>query len=71
VPALIAVAGPNAQKRFLEFFTVSIRNRNTRAAYARAAAVFLHWCERRAITQLGLVEPMHVPRNEAKHVMSE
>jgi hypothetical protein len=28
-------------KRFLEFFTVTIRNRNSRAAYARAAAAFL------------------------------
>jgi hypothetical protein len=36
VPALIAGAGDRAALRFMEFFTVNIRNRNTRAAYARA-----------------------------------
>lgn len=32
LPGLIAVAGERATWRFLEFFTVNIRNRNTRAA---------------------------------------
>jgi hypothetical protein len=36
LPALIAGAGEPAALRFLEFFTVNIRNRNTRAAYTRA-----------------------------------
>jgi len=40
VPALIAEAGDAAARRFLEFFSVNIRNRNT-----RAAAAFLCWCE--------------------------
>ena len=31
---LIAGAGDRAALRFVEFFTVTIRNRNTRAAYA-------------------------------------
>ncbi len=44
VPALIASAGEHASRRFLEFFTVTIRNRNTREAYARARAQFLAWC---------------------------
>jgi integrase/recombinase XerD len=43
LPALIAGAGKTAARHFLEFFTVNIRNTNTRAAYARAAAVFLQW----------------------------
>jgi len=34
---LIAGAGDRAAWRFLEFFTVNIRNKNTRAAYGRAA----------------------------------
>ena len=38
LPALIARAGDRAALRFLEFFTVNIRNKNTGAAYARAAA---------------------------------
>jgi hypothetical protein len=45
LPVLIAGAGERAAIRFLEFFTVNIRNRNTRAAYARAAGAFLRWCE--------------------------
>jgi hypothetical protein len=45
LPALIAGAGDRAAMRFLEYFTVNIRNKNTRAAYARAAADFLNWCE--------------------------
>ena len=40
LPALIARAGKPAAQRFLEFFTVNIRNRNTRAAYGRAAGSF-------------------------------
>jgi integrase/recombinase XerD len=45
VPALIADAGPRASKRFIEFFTANIRNRNTRTAYSRGVAGFLVWCE--------------------------
>jgi integrase/recombinase XerD len=45
VPALFADAGSDAIRRFIEFFTANIRNRNTRAAYARAVARFARWCE--------------------------
>ena len=41
LPALISGAGERAAWRFLEFFTVNIRNSNTRAAYGRAAGDFL------------------------------
>ena len=60
LPALIAGAGERAAWRFLEFFTVNIRNKNTRAAYARAAAAFLRWCEGRGIGELGRIKPVHV-----------
>jgi integrase/recombinase XerD len=40
-PALIASAGPSTRKKFFEFFTVPIRNANTRAAYYRAIEQFL------------------------------
>ena len=60
LPALIAGAGDRAALRFLEFFTVNIRNKNTRAAYARAAADFLRWCEGQGIGELGRVQPVHV-----------
>ena len=32
VPAIIADVGEHAARRFLEFFTVNIRNKNTRDA---------------------------------------
>ena len=61
VPASIAGAGDRAALRFLEFFTVNIRNANTRAAYAHAAAVFLQWSEARAgRDDLRRVQPLHV-----------
>jgi site-specific recombinase XerC len=60
LPALIADAGRDAERRFLEFFTVTIRNPNTREAYARAAVAFLRWCEDRGIQQLRDVQPVHV-----------
>ncbi len=60
LPALIAGAGDQAAVRFLEYFTVNIRNKNTRAAYARAAAGFLNWCEGQKIDELGRVQPVHV-----------
>jgi len=41
VPAIIADVGPEATKRFFEFFTVSIRNKNTRIAYYQAIGQFL------------------------------
>ncbi len=38
--------GECTSRRFIEFFTATIRNRNTRAAYARAVKQFLDWCEK-------------------------
>jgi site-specific recombinase XerD len=58
-PAIIEQAGRNASKRFLEFFTANIRNANTRAAYARAVARFLRWCEERRLS-LDDIEPVTV-----------
>jgi integrase/recombinase XerD len=45
VPVVIAAAGEGAARRFVEFFTATIRNKNTRLAYARAVGAFLAWCE--------------------------
>jgi site-specific recombinase XerD len=60
LPAIIAGAGKDARKRFLDFFTVNIRNPNTCAAYGRAAAAFLRWCEGRGTDALDQVEPVDV-----------
>ena len=45
VPAVIAGAGDQAARRFLEFFAATIRNKNTRMAYYRAACHFFAWVE--------------------------
>jgi hypothetical protein len=45
LPAAIAAQGERASRRFIEFFTATIRNRNTRMAYARAVKQFFDWCE--------------------------
>jgi site-specific recombinase XerD len=57
VPRLVAQAGENATRRFVEFFTANIRNKNTRLAYAQAVGRFCHWCEKRRFT-LDHLEPV-------------
>jgi len=60
VPAIVADAGDAAAKRFLEFFAVTIRNRNTRTAYLHAASRFFAWCEHHQLGALDEIEPLHV-----------
>ncbi len=60
LPIQIAATGEAGIRRFLEFFTATIRNRNTRAAYAKACAQFLAWCESRGALSLEQIEPMIV-----------
>jgi site-specific recombinase XerD len=59
LPALISREGQQTSKRFMEFFTVNIRNPNTRLAYAKGVGQFLAWCDER---RQGLqdIEPMIV-----------
>ena len=59
VPAIVSDAGERATRRFLEFFTATIRNPNTRMAYYRAARQFFEWCELRCVS-LEQVCPMLV-----------
>jgi integrase/recombinase XerD len=59
-PALITRAGPETRKRFFEFFTVPIRNANTRSAYYRAIQQFLDWVGRAGYQQLEDIEPITV-----------
>lgn len=49
VPALFLDAGENSWRRFVEFFTANIRNRNTREAYARAVLRFASWAEEKKL----------------------
>ena len=59
VPALIQNAGQDTTRRFVEFFTANIRNKNTRMAYMRAIRRFCLWVESRNI-ELPSVEPIVV-----------
>src|SRR5260370_37639209 len=60
VPILVERAGPSTRKKFFEFFTVPIRNANTRAAYYRAIQQFLAWAERAGYQDLEDIEPITV-----------
>ncbi len=59
VPATIAQAGEPAVRRYIQFMTAGIGNRNTRAAYARAASAFFAWCDGFGLA-LAAIEPVHV-----------
>src|SRR6266446_4217301 len=59
-PAIITRASPSTRKKFFEFFTVPIRNANTRAAYYRAIQQFLAWVERAGYQDLEDIEPITV-----------
>jgi hypothetical protein len=60
VPLIVADAGEDAARRFLEFFAATISNENTRTAYLHAAVRFFAWCDRHKIGQLADIEPLHV-----------
>lgn len=66
LPPIIADAGPQASKRFVEFFTVPIRNKNTRQAYLHAACAFLDWCQQHGL-ELETIEPIHVAAYIERH----
>lgn len=60
VPGGILRAGARAAERFLEFFTATIRNKNTRAAYAHAVRLFFEWLDERGLNELVGVNPVVV-----------
>src|SRR5260370_28786947 len=59
LPELIASAGPEVTETYIDFFTSTIRNRNTRLAYARACWQFFDWCAAHVL-ELTTVRPFHV-----------
>lgn len=59
VPALISASGPKATRRYFEFFTANIRNRNTREAYHRALNDFFAWLADRNVSLID-IEPVIV-----------
>ncbi|SRR6266545_5966351 len=62
LPRIIADAREGASRRFV----ATIRNKNTRLAYARAIRDFLDWCEARGFT-LGQIEPVVVAAYIEQH----
>jgi site-specific recombinase XerD len=61
LPALF-LTSPSAAKGFIDFFTATIRNRNTRRAYFKAASRFSEWCKAppRGLDDLARLETLHV-----------
>ena len=59
LPEIIRAQGERAGRRFIEFFTATIRNRNTRMAYARAVKRFFDWCDDHHLS-LEDIEPMAI-----------
>src|SRR6185312_8614707 len=59
VPAIVAAQGDKASERFFTYFTDTIRNKNTRAAYFRNACRFMGWCEERSLS-LPTIRSFHV-----------
>ncbi len=57
---IVQSGGENVARRFLEFFTVTIRNPHTRRAYYRAASALLDFCEERGVMELDQIQPMMV-----------
>ena len=61
VPAIIADAGDQAARRFLEFFAATIRNKNTRHGLSTTpSSRFFAWCDHHKIGELADIEPLHV-----------
>jgi site-specific recombinase XerC len=60
LPALVIDAGERACGRFLEFFASTLRNPNTRRAYAHAVGEFLTWCAQAGVISITAVQPLHV-----------
>jgi hypothetical protein len=69
LPTLIAAAGDQAARRFLEFFAATIRSPHTRRAYGRAVAEFLAWCDVQGVPSVAAVQPLHVLRPLRQHLL--
>src|SRR5437764_6046565 len=59
-PAIVSSSGPKGSERFWDFFTSTIRNPNTRAAYLRGVMNFFNWLQKRRVTEFSAVRPVHV-----------
>ena len=69
LPAIIRGRDERASRRFIEFFTASIRNRNTRMAYARAVKQFFDWCDEHRL-ELHEIEAVKIGRASCRERVS-
>ena len=60
LPEILVNAGPENLQRFIEYFFASIRNPQTRRAYAGNVVRFLDWCQFNGIDALKAIRPTHV-----------
>lgn len=67
VPRIISRSGESASRRFVEFFVATIRNRNTRLAYAEAVKQLFAWCDSRGFRHLDQIEPIVVAAYIEQH----
>lgn len=67
LPSAIQSAGDVGIRRFLEFFAVTIRNKNTRLAYAQAIKQFFDWCQARGVSHLDLIQPVIIASYIEQH----
>src|ERR1700730_3879420 len=70
LPAVIAHSGEAAAWCFVEFFAATIRNKNTRTAYAQAVAQFFVWCEGHRVHTLSQINPLLVAAYIERHAGS-
>lgn len=70
LPAPVVASGETGMRRFIEFFTVTIRNKNTRQAYAHAVKQFFDWCDRRCVHRLEQITPVVVAGYIERHKAS-
>ena len=70
LPLAVQQCGQDGIRRFLEFFTVTIRNKNTRLAYAQAIGQFFTWCEARGVKELSRIEPVVIAAYIEQHSAS-
>ena len=75
-PGLVHRSGHDATKRYVDYFTVSIRNRHTRMAYWHGISEFFKWLEERLekrevqLSHLKQVEPIMVAAYIEQHSLS-
>ncbi len=58
LPTIFQAESRKTRWRFIDFFTSSIRNPNTREAYQRAILQFLNWCEGVGVGGMHQIKPI-------------